>query len=467
VPVLKVTDTEYRCGGAGSVAADLADLGAVPSCLGVIGDDLNGEKIKEELTNIGADISGLLTVMDRPTISKQRLIGLAQHRHRQQLMRIDEETTEPLADELNEAILRAYKEKLNKADVVCLQDYNKGLLSSAICKQMIQIANEAKKRVLVDPCLASDYSKYKGATVITPNRQEASTAVGFEIKTEEDAARASEILLGDFQLEAVVITLDKEGAYVKTNEVSELIPSRPRSVYDVTGAGDMVLATLAIALAADCDYKTAVQLCNITAGIEVEKFGAATVSIEEIINEIVSQNRGKSGKVRSIDSLVYELGWHHRQKATIVFTNGCFDVVHRGHTEFLKFCKSKGDIVVVGLNSDSSVKTIKGPDRPINNQYDRAAVLAALETVDYITVFDEPDPLNLIKKVKPDVLVKGQDWAQKVVVGREFVESYGGKVVLAPLVEGKSSTKTIEKIKALKDSTVIIHRKTGSSKKKS
>lgn len=467
VPVLKVTDTEYRCGGAGSVAADLADLGAVPSCLGVIGDDLNGEKIKDELSKIGADTSGLLTVMDRPTISKQRLIGLAQHRHRQQLMRIDEETTEPLADELNEAILRAYKEKLNKADVVCLQDYNKGLLSSAICKQMIQIANEAKKRVLVDPCLASDYSKYKGATVITPNRQEASTAVGFEIKTEEDAARASEILLGDFQLEAVVITLDKEGAYVKTNEVSELIPSRPRSVYDVTGAGDMVLATLAIALAADCDYKTAVQLCNITAGIEVEKFGAATVSIEEIINEIVSQNRGKSGKVRSIDSLVYELGWHHRQKATIVFTNGCFDVVHRGHTEFLKFCKSKGDIVVVGLNSDSSVKTIKGPDRPINNQYDRAAVLAALETVDYITVFDEPDPLNLIKKVKPDVLVKGQDWAQKVVVGREFVESYGGKVVLAPLVEGKSSTKTIEKIKALKDSTVIIHRKTGSSKKKS
>ncbi len=467
VPVLKVTDTEYRCGGAGSVAADLADLGAVPSCLGVIGDDLNGEKIKDELSKIGADTSGLLTVMDRPTISKQRLIGLAQHRHRQQLMRIDDESTEPLADELNEAILRAYKEKLNKADVVCLQDYNKGLLSSAICKQMIQIANEAKKRVLVDPCLASDYSKYRGTTVITPNRQETSAAVGFEIKTEEDAARASEILLGDFQLEAVVITLDKEGAYVKTNEVSELIPSRPRSVYDVTGAGDMVLATLAIALAADCDYKTAVQLCNITAGIEVEKFGAATVSIEEIINEIVSQNRGKSGKVRSIDSLVYELGWHHRQKATIVFTNGCFDVVHRGHTEFLKFCKSKGDIVVVGLNSDSSVKTIKGPDRPINNQYDRAAVLAALETVDYITVFDEPDPLNLIKKVKPDVLVKGQDWAQKVVVGREFVESYGGKVVLAPLVEGKSSTKTIEKIKALKDSTVIIHRKTGSSKKKS
>ena len=466
VPVLKVTDTEYRCGGAGSVAADLTDLGAVPLCLGVIGDDLNGEKIKDELAKIGADTNGLLTVMDRPTISKQRLIGLAQHRHRQQLMRIDDESTEPLSAEINEKILQQYKDRLKRVDIVCLQDYNKGMLSPALCKQMIQLAAQADKNILVDPFLAGDYSKYAGATLITPNRQETSTAVGFEIKTEEDAARASEILLGDFQLEAVVITLDKEGAYVKTNEVSELIASRPRSVYDVTGAGDMVLATLAIALAADCDYKKAVQLCNITAGIEVEKFGAATVSIEEIINEIVSQNRGKSGKVRSIDSLVYELTWHRRQKATIVFTNGCFDVVHRGHTEFLKFCKSQGDIVVVGINSDSSVKTIKGPDRPINNQYDRAAVLAALETVDYITVFDEPDPLNLIKKVKPDVLVKGQDWAQKGVVGQDFVESDGGRIVLAPLVEGKSSTVTIEKIKALRDSTVIIPRKTGSSKKK-
>ncbi|MHC4086958.1 MAG: PfkB family carbohydrate kinase [Planctomycetota bacterium] len=467
VPVLKVTKTEYRCGGAGSVATDLVDLGAVPSCLGVIGKDLNGQKIKDELTTLGIDISGLLTVVNRPTISKQRLIGLAQHRHRQQLIRVDEESTAPLADGLNEEIFQVYKDRLTKVDVVCLQDYNKCLLSPSLCKQMVQYATKTKKKVLVDPCLASDYSKYTGATLITPNRQEASTAVGFEINTTEDARRAAEKLLSDFQLEAVVITLDKEGAYLRTDELSELVSARPRNVYDVTGAGDMVLATLAIALAADCDYKTAVQLCNITAGIEVEKFGAATVSIEEIISEIVSQNRGKSGKVRSIDSLLDELGWHHRQKTTIVFTNGCFDVVHRGHTEFLRFCKSQGDIVVVGLNSDSSVKTIKGPDRPINNQYDRAAVLAALETVDYITVFDEPDPLSLIKKIRPDVLVKGQDWAQKGVIGQEFVESYGGKVVLAPLVEGKSSTTTIEKMKALKNSHIEKHSQTGASERKS
>jgi len=454
VPVLKVTKTESRCGGAGSVIADLVALGALPSCLGVIGEDNNGKEIRDKLASLDADLTGLLTVADRPTISKQRLIGLAQHRHRQQLMRIDEESTEPLSDELNEAILQAYKEKLNKSDVVCLQDYNKGLLSPLLCQQMIQLAKKAEKRILVDPCLAADYTKYTGATVITPNRQEASTAVGFDINNTEDARRAAEKLLCDFQFEAVVITLDKEGAYLKTNEFSELIPARPRSVYDVTGAGDMVLATLAITVASGYDYKKAVKLSNITSGIEVEKFGAATVTIPEIINEIISENRSKSGKVQSVEFIADQLALLRKQNITIVFTNGCFDVVHRGHTEFLKFCKSQGEIVVVGLNSDNSVKAIKGPDRPINNQYDRAAVLAALETVDYIAIFDEPDPLSLIKQIRPHILVKGEDWAQKGVIGQEFVESYGGKVVLAPLVEGKSTTTTIEKMRTLKNSHI-------------
>jgi D-beta-D-heptose 7-phosphate kinase/D-beta-D-heptose 1-phosphate adenosyltransferase len=449
VPVLKVTKNEYRCGGAGSVAADIAALGARPYCLGVIGDDRNSEILKQKLTEIGADITGLLKVSNRPTISKQRLIGLAQHLHRQQLIRMDYEPTEPLADEVNEEILQTYKDKSASADIVCLQDYDKGLLSPSLCQQMIQMARQSDKMIIIDPSLTSDYSKYLGATVITPNRKETSAAVGFEITNAETAAKAAEELAGKFKLDAVVITLDKEGAYLRTEDISQIIPTRGRSVYDVTGAGDMVLATLAITLAAGCDYETAVQLSNITGGIEVEKFGTATVTIEEIANEIVNQKRGISGKVRSIDLLLDELTWHRRGKKTIVFTNGCFDVIHRGHIEYLEFCKSQGDVVVVGLNSDSSVKIIKGPARPINNQHDRAIILAALEMVDYITLFDEPDPLNLIKKVKPDVLVKGEDWAEKGVVGREFVESLGGKVVLAPLVEGKSSTETIEKMKSM------------------
>ncbi len=451
VPVLKVQSTRFACGGAGSVANDILALGAQVSCIGITGDDQSAAQMRKMLSDSAANIDGLISLPGRPTTTKQRLIGLAQHRHQQQLFRMDEESTDPLSNEQYGLILQTYKDNLQKADIVCLQDYNKGLLRLDICREMIESAKKAGKKVLVDPCLAADYSKYACATLITPNRQETFANVGFEIKTSDDAARAAEQLAQKLQLEAVVITLDKEGAYLHTGDVSRLVPTIPRNVYDVTGAGDVVLAAMAVTLAADCDYETAVQLSNIAGGIEVEKFGAATVTIDEIVNEIISVNRGSSGKIRRINSILTELDWHRKQKEAIVFTNGCFDVLHRGHIEFLKFCKEQGNVVVLGLNSDSSVKQLKGPDRPINNQHDRAAVLAALETVDYIIVFDEPDPMNLIKQVKPDILVKGKDWEDKGVVGREFIESYGGRVVLAPLVEGKSSSATIEKMKLLKN----------------
>ncbi len=449
VPVLKVAKTEYRCGGAGSVANNLAALGATAYCLGVIGDDRNSEILKGKLNKTGVDTTGLFKATNRPTVSKQRLIGLAQHLHRQQLIRIDEESAEPLSDELGQKVLQTYEQKLSQVDIVCLQDYDKGLLSDSLCRRMIELAAKANKKVLVDPSPTSDYSKYLGATAITPNRKESSAAVGFEITDEVTAAKAAGELLSKLQLQAVVITLDKQGAYLKTQDTGKIIPTRVRNVYDVTGAGDMVLATLATTLAAGCDYETAVQLSNIAGGIEVEKFGTATVTAEEIADEIATQSGSSNGKILAVDSLVQELDRHRRQKKTIVFTNGCFDVLHRGHVEYLRFCRQNGDIVVLGLNSDSSIKTIKGPERPINNQNDRSIILAALEMVDYVTIFDEPDPLKLIKKVKPDVLVKGEDWAEKGVVGREFVESQGGKVVLARLVEGQSSTATIEKMKSL------------------
>lgn len=451
VPVLKITDTEYRPGGAGAVALDLLTLGAKTSCIGLIGNDENGKVLQDKLIKTGAEVNGLMTVTDRPTISKQRLIGLAQHRHQQQLFRMDNELTKPLSEKEVEKLLQIYKAKVGQTDIVCLQDYNKGLLSKSVCEKFIKLAKQAGKKVLIDPSPTADYSKYRRANLITPNRQETSLAVGYELKRKEDYARAAEELVERLELEAVVITLDKEGAYLKTADVSELIPTRPRNVYDVIGAGDIVLATLVITLAAGCDYKTAAQLSNITGGIEVEKYGVATVTIEEIINEIIGLNRGKSGKVRTIDSLSDELNWHRSQNETIVFTNGCFDVLHIGHIEYLKFCKAHGDVVVVGLNSDKSVKMIKGQGRPINNQYDRAAVLAALQTVDYIIIFDEADPLNLIKQIRPDILIKGKDWEQKGIVGAEFVKLYGGKVLLAPLVEGKSTTVTIEKMKSLSE----------------
>jgi D-beta-D-heptose 7-phosphate kinase / D-beta-D-heptose 1-phosphate adenosyltransferase len=448
VPVLKVTRTDYSCGGAGLVAANLCALGAIPLCVGVIGEDSNGKKLKELLREKGADISGLMTVTDRPTTTKQRLIGLAQHRHQQQLFRMDSESTEPLSEGQYARLGRIFEKKLRHADNVCLQDYNKGVLADLFCKKVIKLAAKARKRVLIDPSPITDYSKYEGASVITPNRYETRMGVGFEIKTIKDAQRAAKELVKKLKLEGIVITLDKEGAYLRSPGFDEHIPTRPRVVYDVTGAGDTVLATLALALAAGCDFKNAVQLSNIAGGIEVEKFGGATVSRDEIVTEIAYLNRGGEGKVRSVDSLLAELAWRRKRNQKVVFTNGCFDVIHRGHIEYLKFCKEHGDIVVVGLNSDSSVRAIKGPDRPIHNEIDRAAVLAALESVDYITIFGESTPISLIKKVRPDVLVKGQDWQKKGVVGTEFVKSYGGKLILAPLVKGKSSTFIIEKMKS-------------------
>ncbi len=449
VPVLKVTETESRCGGAASVAADLEALGAQPVCIGVIGQDADGQTLADRLTRLGADITGLRETPDRPTVAKQRLIGLAQHRHRQQLIRIDRETGAPLPPAVSEQILRDYEDRLRQADVVCLQDYNKGVLTPPVCRQMIRLAKSLGKKVLVDPILSADYSKYRGATLITPNRREASTAVGFEIKNRADAAKAAEQLRASLELEAAVVTLDKEGAYLAADGIGELVPVRPRPVYDVTGAGDVVLATLAVALAVDSDYLTAVHLANIAGGIEVEKFGVATVSVSEMEREIVQLYGARNTKLRSLDALLEEIEWRHSRGQTVVFTNGCFDVLHRGHIEYLALCRTQGDVVIVGLNSDSSVRAVKGPDRPINNQHDRAAVLSGLETVDYVTIFEEPSVLGLVKKIKPDVLVKGGDYGHEGVVGWEFVESYGGKVVVAPLVQGKSSTDTIERIKAL------------------
>ena len=449
VQVLKVVQREYAGGGASSVAADVVTLGAKCSCIGIVGNDDNSKRLLEILNNLGAETDSLIKIDDRPTITKERVIGLAQHRHRQQLLRVDDECTEPLPQEHAHRLIDVYKKQLSTCDVVCLQDHNKGMLSPDFCQELIALARQAGKKVLIDPPLDSDYNKFSGASLITPNRKECSHAVGFEIETITDAEKASGILQEQLQLETVVITLDKEGAFLRTREFSQHLKTLPRNVYDVTGAGDMMLAMLAVALAAGCDELTSLQLANIAGGIEVEKFGGATVSVDEIVNEIISTHKGKTEKIHSIEELIRHLDYHRQQKETIVFTNGCFDVLHRGHIEYLKFCKDQGDIVVLGMNSDSSVRQLKGPDRPVNNQHDRAVVLAGLESVDYVTIFNEPDPLNIIQQVRPDILVKGSDWAEKGVIGREFVESYGGRVELARLVDGKSSTSTIEKLKGL------------------
>jgi D-beta-D-heptose 7-phosphate kinase/D-beta-D-heptose 1-phosphate adenosyltransferase len=385
---------------------------------------------------------------ERPTTTKQRLVGLAQHRHQQQLMRIDEEISEDVSCEEGKSIIELYKNAINDVDIVCLQDYAKGILSPSLTSQFISIARQAGKRVLVDPPLRDNYSKFTGASTMTPNRQEASLVVGFPIESKEDAERAASILLEKFELEAAIITMDKDGAYLKTSDRSMMVSTIARTVYDVTGAGDVVLAAMAVSLAGGWDYYDAVSLANIAGGLEVEKFGVATVSRDEIIAELIERCNEKTGKIANQENLDDVLGYHRAKNDTIVFTNGCFDVIHRGHIEYLQFSKKQGDILIVGLNSDRSVRENKGPTRPINGEADRAQVLAALECVDYVVIFDEATPVDIIPKVCPDILVKGEDWKDKGVVGREFVEARGGKVILARMVEGKSSTNIIDKMEA-------------------
>jgi len=439
VQVVNVDKETYAPGGAANTANNISALGGDVSVVGVVGNDSAREKLLEELRKKKINTEGIVVSEERPTIQKIRVMGKGQ-----QLLRVDYEDDSEISKDVRGKIFDKIKKIIDSVDAIIISDYAKGIVTKALFYDIMRIA--ANKIIVVDP--KTKYAiHYKGVTLVTPNNYEAGVMANIEIKNKEDLVKAGKKLLESLQSN-ILITRGEKGMslFEKDGNITE-IETKAKEVYDVTGAGDMVLATLAISLAAGFDYKTSVQLSNVTAGIAVEQFGTVTVTIEQVADEIVRQ--GKSGKVRSIDLLLDELTWHRRSNNIIVFTNGCFDVLHRGHIEYLEFCKAQGDIVVVGLNSDSSVKAIKGPDRPINNQYDRAAVLAALETVDYITLFDEPDPLNLIKKLKPNVLVKGQDWAEKGVIGREFVESYGGKVTLAPLVEGKSSTTIIEKMKPL------------------
>lgn len=450
VPVLKVVDREVRAGGSGSVAANLVALGLDVRCCGLIGDDEHGRQLVDLLAALPADTTGLLTDGVRPTTTKSRLIGLAQARHRQQLLRVDSESLAPLPEDTSRRLIDAALRAINESAVVCLQDYGKGVVSEALTRAVIDAARAAGKPVVVDPAPNGGYEKYRGAAILTPNRAEFSRAVGQQFESSQQIASAAVGVIGKWQVDALVITLDREGALlVRRDAEPMLVPTRPRAVYDNTGAGDAVLAMMVAAVAAGADMPEAVRLANVAGGLEVEKFGCVPISREEVLAELRLEAHARNGKIRTVDQLVPELDRLRNRGQTIVFTNGCYDVLHKGHVRLLKECRRHGDVLVVGLNSDASVRAQnKGDDRPLNNQQDRADVLAALADVDYVTIFDDKTPEALIRRVRPNVLVKGQDWADWVC-GREFVESIGGRVVLVPLVEGYSTSSLVDRIRGV------------------
>lgn len=447
VPVLGVVERQERVGGAGSVAMNVVALGAAVRCFGLLGQDRFGERVRALLDEAGADTGGLRGVTDRPTITKTRVVGLAEHRHRQQLLRIDDERICPPADADARALQEQVLAALPDCDVVCLEDYAKGLLTPDLCQAVIAAARRLKKPVLVDPA-RTNWSKYRGATLLTPNRAEFEFGVGCRVAEEELNSTAG-ALAAKLELNYLVVTLGRDGARLVDRQANaQHFPTRPRSVYDNTGAGDAVLAMLAVALGAGATLEQAVPLANLAGGLEVQKFGCVPIAREEVLAELERQHATGRGKVRALPDLLAELTARRQRGESVVFTNGCFDLLHPGHVELLERAREQGSLLVVGLNSDASVRGQgKGSDRPIRRQEVRARMLAALEAVDYIVFFDEPSVLPLIQRVRPDVLVKGGDYASSGVVGGDFVATYGGRVTQVPVVEGFSTTIEIERIR--------------------
>jgi D-beta-D-heptose 7-phosphate kinase/D-beta-D-heptose 1-phosphate adenosyltransferase len=447
VPVLRVIERQDRVGGAGSVAMNVVALGGEVVCCGVLGQDGFGDRVRDSLSQAGCDVRGLIRVGDRPTITKTRLVGLAEHRHRQQIIRIDDELVRPLSAADEAGLLAVVRAALPACEVVCLEDYAKGLLAPSTCAAVVGLARELRKPVFVDPARSPEWAKYAGAALLTPNRAEFEIAARRRV-SDADLPAAAAALIAEHDFEGLLITLGRDGALlVRRGGAAQSFPTTPRAVYDNTGAGDAVLAMFAVAVAAGANFEQATMLANIAGGLEVSKFGCVPISRDEVLHELHSASRGSRGKIKSVVELRAELDGRRQRGETIVMTNGCFDILHPGHIELLEKTKALGSVLVAAINSDASVRQQnKGPGRPIRGQADRARMLAALECVDYVVVFDEPTPAWIVEQIAPDVLVKGADWSH-LVVGREFVESRGGRVVLLDLVEGYSTTHELERIR--------------------
>jgi len=450
IPVLRARRREEKPGNAGFVMANLRALGARPLAFGIVGDDYGGRMLRAMFRDLAIDTRGLLVDPDRPTIVKERLLGSVQSANRaiQQLLRVDDEDDRPLSGERERELTRRLDQVLERADGVLVSDINKGVLTPRLLKELIRGANRRRIPIIIDPRLSTDYSLYDGATAITPNRYETEMATGIKL-TDRDAWRtAAESLIRRHHLQACLITLDRDGMYLaERGGRASFISTTPREVYDVTGAGDVVLAVFGLLAIAGLGFSSAAALANIAAGIEVGRLGTEIISRDDLARALAPANDRIEQKIVSISELKVQLESRRRAGQQVVFTNGCFDLLHVGHLQLLGFARAQGDVLVVGINSDRAVRLIKGQERPIYPAAERARILAALEMVDYVVVFDDVRAEEIIREVRPDVLVKGADWRGRTVDGQKFVESYGGRVLLAPLLDGRSTTLTISRMR--------------------
>lgn len=441
VQVVDVRREDMRLGGAGNVVNNLVAFGAGVSICSVIGGDENGTVLRHAFTGKGVDVSGVFEDPQRMTSKKTRVLAA-----NQQIVRIDRETREEISSDFEEKILAHVADRKNIWDLVLISDYGKGLLTSRVLSGVIASARERGIPVIVDP-KGTDYRKYRGATIITPNRKEAEVASRIAITDAESLHRAANFLLGEGEYQALLITRSSEGMSLFLNAGEEVhIPTVAREVYDVTGAGDTVVATFGVGLACGLSFELAAQLANVAAGIVVGKVGTSTVSPEEIIGSISHEHQDSDIKIKHLDALASCIEAEKRKGKRIAFTNGCFDLLHVGHVKYLQKARTYGDLLVLGLNSDASIRRLKGEKRPLIGQSERAHILAALDCIDYVVIFDEDTPLRLLETLRPHVLVKGADYTPDRVVGKDLVELYGGRVELVEFVDGKSTTNIIEKI---------------------
>ncbi|CRF46898.1 ADP-heptose synthase / D-glycero-beta-D-manno-heptose 7-phosphate kinase [Helicobacter heilmannii] len=432
VQVVDVKEESRRLGGAGNVADNLIALGARVDLCGVVGADGGQAWLLETLQSLGVGFSGVLVDAKRPTSQKSRVMI-----SKQQVLRVDRERKDPIDKNLCVALLEKASALLEKADVLVLSDYLKGVLDVKLCQELIQRAKAQHKIILCDP-KGKDYSKYTYADLITPNKKEAQMATGVEINDDASLLQALSFFKDKVQIKTPLITLSEQGMAFLDKELHK-IPTIAKEVYDVSGAGDTVIAALAFCLGLGYPIEQACAFANAAAAVVVAKVGSARASYAEVLN-FLQKHYHKGQKVLDRTTLCALLQAMHPPK--IIFTNGCFDLLHRGHVEYLQKAKALGGLLVVGLNSDSSVRRLKGKSRPICSQDARAFVLAGLECVDFVVLFEEDTPLELIKALKPHVLVKGADYAGKEIVGSSLVQ----EVVLIDFVEGYSTTSTLEKI---------------------
>lgn len=435
VAVVDIRSENKRLGGAGNVMANLKALDCDVGVMSVVGDDDSGKEIVSMLKNMGVKIEKIAKEKERKSAHKTRIMAV-----HQQVIRFDKESKDDILESSKDELLNSFKNIIKNYDAVLLSDYAKGVLRDDFCKQIIKIANENSKFILIDP-KGSDYSKYKNATLLTPNLKEAMQALKMKIDDEPSLKLALKRLKDELNLRYSIITLSERGIALYNNDEVKIIPAIAKEVFDVTGAGDTVLATLGYALSNKMDIVSALSLANKAAAVVVGKVGSATASLDEIEKySKSSSNTNLEEKIKSLDEICQIL---KNSDKKIVFTNGCFDILHAGHIKYLNKAKKLGDILIVGLNSDSSVKRLKGKTRPINSQNSRALLLSALEFVDFVVIFDEDTPLNLIEKIRPDILVKGADYVGKEVVGSNIAK----EVVLVDFEDGFSTTNIINKIK--------------------